>query len=320
MLPCARVRRLRRIAGGSEPFGLRLAAPAELCDAARMLTGACLCGALRYEVEGPLRNLTHCHCSMCRKHHGAPFASLVEAALSSFRWSSGEASVSEYASSATRVRAFCEICGSVAPTQVGERVSIPAGNLLGELGAVSGRHVFVGSKAPWHVIADELPQYDSAPPDSVSPDGAAPALVRPALPSLQGATHGSCLCGDVSFSVSGAPARWLQCHCSRCRRGRSAAHGSNTFYPIAQFAWRTGREWVRKYKLPEAERFMVSFCARCGGGAPVERDNVPFVLVPASLLDADPGMRPQGHIFVASKAPWYTIRDALPRFAELPPP
>jgi hypothetical protein len=201
--------------------------------------------------------------------------------------------------------------------------------LLGELGVVGGRHVFVASKAPWHVIADELPQYDGAPPDRVPADGAAldgaaldgaaPAVPRPALPSLEGASHGSCLCGGVSFSVSGEPIRWLQCHCSRCRRGRSAAHGSNTFYPLAQFAWRSGRELVRKYKPPEAERFAVSFCMRCGGGAPVERDNVPFVLVPASLLDADPGTRPQGHIFVASKAPWYTIRDTLPQFAELPP-
>ena len=64
----------------------------------------------------------------------------------------------------------------------------------------------------------------------------------------------------------------------------------------------------------------MSFCVRCGGSTPVERDNVPFVLVPVSLLDGDPGARPQAHIFVASKAPWYTIRDGLPQFAELPPP
>jgi hypothetical protein len=252
---------------------------------------------------------------MCRKHHGAPFATTVEVAASSFRWSDGEGLVSEYASSAGRVRAFCGVCGSVAPTQRGERVSIPAGNLLGELGEAGGRHLYVGSKAPWHVIADDLPQHDSAPPGAT-----APVLARPAPPALDGATHGSCLCGDVTFSVSGAPVRWLQCHCSRCRRGRSAAHGSNTFYPTAQFAWRSGRELVQKYKPPEAERFAVSFCVRCGGGAPVERDNVPFVLVPASLLDADPGARPQAHIYVASKAPWYALRDALPQFAELPPP
>ena len=135
---------------------------------------------------------------------------------------------------------------------------------------------------------------------------------------MEGATHGSCLCGAVTFSVSGKPARWMQCHCSRCRRGRSAAHGSNTFYPSAQFEWRSGKELVRTYKVPEAERFAISFCTRCGGGAPIAREGVPFVLVPAGILDADPGARPEAHIHVASKAPWYAIADAIPQFSELP--
>jgi hypothetical protein len=282
-----------------------------------MIPGACLCGSLRYEVDGPLESLAHCHCSMCRKHHGAPFASVVEVAADGFRWLEGEGSVAEYASSASRVRRFCVSCGSVAPARVGDRVRLPAGNLLGELGAVRAVHVFVGSKAPWHTIADTLPQYDALPGNTLS-GKVGPEAARPAPPS-EGTTHGSCLCGEVRFSVSGAPARWLQCHCSRCRRGRSAAHGSNTFFPTSQFAWLAGRELVRKYKLPEAERFAVAFCARCGGGAPVERDNVPFVLVPAALLDGDPGARPQAHIHVASKAPWVTIADSLPQFAELPP-
>lgn len=290
-----------------------------------MLTGACLCGSLRYEVDGLLESLEHCHCSMCRKHHGAPFASLVDVAAAGFRWREGEGSVAEYASSPERVRRYCAICGSVAPSRVGDRVRIPAGNLLGELGDVRARHVFVASKASWHTIADALPRYDTLPADATLPDTArtTPAgkleAAPPVAPSPESSTQGSCSCGAVSFSVSGMPTRWLQCHCSRCRRGRSAAHGSNTFFPTAQFAWKTGRDLVRKYKVPEAERFAVSFCSRCGGGAPVERDNVPFVLVPAALLDGDPGARPQGHIFVTSKASWYVIADDLPRFAELPP-
>jgi len=250
---------------------------------------------------------------MCRKHHGAPFATFVQVEQQAFRWLTGEHRVANYASSATRVRRFCEVCGSVAPTPMGDALLMPAGNLLGDLGVEGGIHMFVGSKAPWHVIADALPQYDAAPPGWTSD------VERRAASSVEGATHGSCACGAVSFVVTGAPARWLQCHCSRCRRGRSSAHGSNAFYPLAQFAWRSGRELVRGYRPPEAERFAVSFCTRCGGGAPVERDSVPFVLVPAGLLDTDPGTRPQAHIHVASKASWYAIHDALAQFSELPP-
>lgn len=123
----------------------------------------------------------------------------------------------------------------------------------------------------------------------------------------------------MTFAVRGAPSRWLQCHCSRCRRARSAAHGSNTFFPLAQFSWQTGRELVRGHRVPEAQRFTSSFCTRCGGAAPTEREDVPFVLVPAALFDSDPGARPQAHIHVASKAAWYAIQDALPQFPELPP-
>ena len=251
---------------------------------------------------------------MCRKHHGAPFATFLWAPAQGVRWLSGEASAREFRSSAGRVRRFCGDCGSVAPSPVGDRVLLPAGNLLGELGGGRGLHMFVGSKAPWHILADKLPQHDKAPPDWPFPE-----VTRPAGAPVEGAAHGSCLCGAVSFSVSGAPSRWFQCHCSRCRRGRSAAHGSNTFYPTGQLAWRTGRELVRHYRPADAERFTVSFCTLCGGGAPVQRDNVPFVLVPAGLFDTDPGARPQAHIHVASKAPWYTFDDGLPQYTELPP-
>ncbi len=283
-----------------------------------MIAGACLCGAVRYEVDGPLRDLTHCHCSMCRKHHAAPFASFVEVEQHGVRWLAGEHLVASYSSSAGRQRRFCHVCSSVAPAPLADQLWVPAGNLLLDSSIPGGSHIFVRSKAPWHVIADALPRYDAAPPGWTT-EATTTEVTRPSAASVEGETHGSCLCGEVTFVVSGAPARWLQCHCSRCRRGRSAAHGSNTFYPLAQFSWRTGRELVRSYKPPDAERFTVSFCARCGGGAPVERAKVPFVLVPAALFDQDPGARPQGHIFVASKASWYTIHDELAQFAELPP-
>ncbi len=220
----------------------------------------------------------------------------------------------------------------MAPSDAGGCVRVPVANLepsavLGALGSAArgGLHAFVGERPVWHVIADALPRYEGASPEAGNALGCGAA--RGAAASNESASpagaertvSGSCGCGAVAFSVRGAPARWLQCHCSRCRRGRSAAHGSNTFYPIDHFTWLRGRELVASYRPPDAARFTVSFCARCGGGAPVERQGVPFVLIPAALFDADPGARPEGHIFFASKAPWYTIQDDLPQFAELPP-
>ena len=230
-----------------------------------MISGSCLCGAQRYEVEGPLQGLLHCHCSRCRKHHGAPFATFARVGAEQLRWLAGEGRWIDYASSPERQRRSCEACGAVAPTLAvagqmhGEQWLVPAGNLQGELGVAGGEHMFVGSRAVWHVIADGLPQHEAALPGWTSE---VERSTVPAASVVAAGTPGSCLCGAVTFAVTGVPARWLQCHCSRCRRARSAAHGSNTFFPLAQFRWRTGRELVRGYRPAEAQRFTTSFCAR----------------------------------------------------------
>lgn len=128
---------------------------------ARTVRGKCLCGDVRYEVAGPLGPMSHCHCSMCRKHHGTAFASHVSAPIGSFRWVAGEEHVSVYRSSPFGTRSFCRKCGSVTPIldyELGLALC-PAGNLEGELDAQSQAHVFVGSKAAWHTITDALPQH-----------------------------------------------------------------------------------------------------------------------------------------------------------------
>jgi hypothetical protein len=113
--------------------------------------------------------------------------------------------------------------------------------------------------------------------------------------------------------------RLFYCHCSRCRLGRSAAHCANVFYKAEGFRWIRGADQVQDFALPGAQYFGTAFCRRCGSGVPrvsVERN---LVSVPAGSLDSDPGMAPDAHIYVASKAPWFEITDDLPRFAEMPP-
>src|SRR5215471_14417777 len=99
-----------------------------------MTQGQCLCGAVRYEVDGPFGSMLNCHCSMCRKAHGAPFATFAVAPLSSFRWIAGEDSVVGYKTSSGGTRSFCRVCGSVTPSLMKEMglVACPAGNLDGE--------------------------------------------------------------------------------------------------------------------------------------------------------------------------------------------
>jgi hypothetical protein len=108
------------------------------------------------------------------------------------------------------------------------------------------------------------------------------------------------------------------CHCSRCRRARSAAHATNGFVDPATFAWVRGEELLESWKIPEADRFAQTFCRTCGSAMPRVFPNRPFVVIPMGGVDGDPGTRPCEHIYVGSKAPWYEIADALPQHAEFP--
>lgn len=126
--------------------------------------GACLCGAVRYEVDGELRDSGNCHCSMCRKAHGAAFATYASVDPGDFRWSCGGELVSSYESSPDMGRVFCSVCGSTLGATEGGRIdSVTLGTIEGDPGIRPRSHIFVGSKAPWHEISDELPRFEEWP-------------------------------------------------------------------------------------------------------------------------------------------------------------
>jgi hypothetical protein len=132
-----------------------------------MIKGSCLCGQVRYELDGGIQLINNCHCSMCRKAHGSAFGTFLHAHLRGFRWLSGEDTISHYCSSAGNDRAFCSACGSSMPVvneEEGE-VNIPAGSLDDDPGIKPVVHIFTAHKAPWHEITDDIQQFDEFPPD-----------------------------------------------------------------------------------------------------------------------------------------------------------
>ncbi len=128
-----------------------------------MLEGGCLCGEVRYELLSEPRSMTHCHCSMCRKAHGAAFVTFIGILRSDFRFARGESSILRYESSPGCNRPFCRRCGSTLFFESAgeEEVWIAAGSLDGDPGCRPDSHIFVGSKAPWHPLHDELPKFDT---------------------------------------------------------------------------------------------------------------------------------------------------------------
>jgi hypothetical protein len=276
---------------------------------------SCLCGDVSWDVEGPFELAHHCHCGRCRKAHGTAFATFAGAPLASFRMQ-GREHVARYASSPGLSRCFCRRCGSVVPGGEGVdgQVFVPVGSFTDAPGVRPLAHIFVASKAPWYAIADGLPRFDAYPPGfgaSVLPD-------RPPV-DPPGGVRGSCLCGGVAWRLVGDPILCRNCHCGRCRRGRSAAHASNLGVRLEDFRWTRGEELVASYEVPEARFFTQAFCSVCGGKVPRLDPGRGIAVVPLGSLDDDPGVRPTEHIFVASKAPWFEIADALPQHAEYGP-
>jgi len=279
-----------------------------------MSRARCLCGGVTWEFDGPFEWMSHCHCSRCRKAHGAAFASYVAAPASGFRMSGAE-HVKSFEPAAGVVRHFCAHCGSVVPGEPGDGLAFaPAGNFDDDPGVRPLAHIFVASKAPWFEIRDSLPCFDAFPP-------AVDAPVLPDRPSLDppGKPRGSCLCGGVTYVVEGSPVRSYNCHCGRCRRARSAAFASNMFTAADGVRFTRGEDLLLSYKVPEAQRFTHVFCGRCGSSMPRVDRSRGLAMVPMGSLDDDPGIRPQAHIFVGSMAPWYTIADDLPQYAEYAP-
>jgi hypothetical protein len=122
----------------------------------------------------------------------------------------------------------------------------------------------------------------------------------------------------MAWEVEGAPSMMFHCHCSRCRRARSAAHATNAFYRLSQFRWIRGEELAGSFQPPDAQRFTQVFCRRCGGIGPRLVPESDAVVLPAGAMDGPPGRAVDAHIFVGSKAPWDAITDALPQFEERP--
>ena len=129
------------------------------------VTGSCLCGAVRYEIEGTLTDAGHCHCTMCRKEHGAAFGTYAVVDPDRFHWVSGSDRVTRFESSSGEDRIFCRVCGSTLGGMSNGRVeSITLGTVDGDPGVRPRSHIFVGSKARWHEIEDDLPQFEEWPP------------------------------------------------------------------------------------------------------------------------------------------------------------
>lgn len=131
-----------------------------------MITGRCQCGLVSYQVSGKLVDYCHCHCSICRRLHGAAFATWGGVSRHQFSYLSGAEELKTYAFSDHADSLFCGNCGSrllVDFKPEADMLYIALGTIDGDVSCPPGFHQFVGSKAPWFEITDDLPQHDGWP-------------------------------------------------------------------------------------------------------------------------------------------------------------
>ncbi len=138
-----------------------------------MFEGGCLCGAVRYRATAaPLRGVI-CHCSMCRKHSGAPALAFVHFPRQAFEWIRAEPT--RYRSSAAAERGFCPECGSTVSMHervLRDRVQVAAGSLDHPERVRPDDHVWTEEQLPWLRIDDALPRFarSSSAVPSEAPD------------------------------------------------------------------------------------------------------------------------------------------------------
>lgn len=135
------------------------------------MSGSCLCGSVKYELNGTAIRFYHCHCKRCRKATGTGHASnILIKPLSSLTWVKGESLLSRYkVPEAERFyNCFCKNCGSAMPRTVPELdgVLVPAGTLDCEAPIKPGARIFWGSRAEWSCEDNILPVYDEYPENS----------------------------------------------------------------------------------------------------------------------------------------------------------
>ena len=123
--------------------------------------GSCLCGALRYEIEGDIDGVWMCHCSNCRKASGGTGNAIVVVKRESFHWLQGESHRTTYELRPTYTMTRCRTCGTPLPAEEDEHhVYVTAGTLDDPLGVGIKAHIFCGSRSDWDRDTERTQYYE----------------------------------------------------------------------------------------------------------------------------------------------------------------
>ena len=131
--------------------------------------------------------------------------------------------------------------------------------------------------------------------------------------------EGGCLCGGIRFRLTGKLGPAGFCHCKQCQRASGSAFAANAPVRTKYFGIIAGTGLLSEYESTPGK--FRAFCSRCGSPIYSRRESEPEIRrIRLGSLDSDPERRPLVHVWVSSKAPWYSIEDSLPHYSEGLPP
>ena len=120
--------------------------------------------------------------------------------------------------------------------------------------------------------------------------------------------EGACLCGEIQYRVDGEIVEFSHCHCRMCRQIHGAAFGTYAGVRASDFQWLSGASKVKTYDSSQGVRR--TFCADCGSTLQALFDTEPeAIYLTMGTVRGNPEHPEPFHMFVDSKAPWYTITD-----------
>lgn len=123
--------------------------------------GSCLCGAVQFTVTTPTVFCGHCHCSICRRSHGAAFVTWFGVPRDQFELKTGESWLGHYASSEHALRSFCSCCGSSLFSESSQhpgQIEIVLASMHGPIDRLPDSRVFFDHRADWDITQDALPK------------------------------------------------------------------------------------------------------------------------------------------------------------------
>jgi hypothetical protein len=131
------------------------------------LRGGCMCGAVSYEIADRFLYAMNCHCSKCRRTTGSAFKPIAGVAVEDFAVTAGSETLFRHGDPEGIHDMHCRTCGSLIYSWIAEngsvKVHVPMGTLIDPPSMKPSMHIFVGSKAPWYEILDDLPQFEEFP-------------------------------------------------------------------------------------------------------------------------------------------------------------